>query len=555
MLGVFALAGIAEGRGGDAPQPPAAVQFDSFTYTGRDLAFEAPLAKDEYRNPVLAGFYPDPDICRVEGDYYLVNSSFAYFPGIPVFHSTDLVNWTQVGNAVDRPSQLDYDGLGVSRGIFAPAISHHGETFYLVCTFVDAGGNFLMTARNPGGPWSDPTWLGFDGIDPSLFFDADGRAWIVSNGAPPDDKPLYSGHRAIHLREFDPVAKKVVGASEIIVNGGVDIAKQPVWIEGPHLFAEDGWYYLICAEGGTAEDHSEVVFRSRSIHGPFLPGPSNPILTQRALPPSREHPITCTGHADFLQAADGTWWSVFLGCRPYGGDYFNTGRETFMLPVTWTDGWPSILPGGKTVSYTVPGPADQGLASEAAVPLTGNFTWRDDFNGPSLSPLWLMLRRPQETWWSVGPAAHLRLVPRGATLSGTENPSFLGRRLQHARFDATLRLTPPSSMGVSAGLAAFQNEEHHFFLGTRKISAAENEIFVESSDGPSSGAKVVAARAGMGAIDLRITGNDRILEFAYATAPGAWERLGGAFDATVLSTKAAGGFVGAVIGPYARIDP
>lgn len=152
------------------------VAFESFTYTGRDTIFEAPLPAGHFQNPILAGYYPDPSICRVGDDYYLINSSFAHFPGIPIFHSKDLVNWKQIGHVITRPDQLNYNNLGITRGIFAPAISHHNGTFYVICTMVDAGGNFLMTAKDPAGPWSDPVWLGFDGIDPSIFFDDDGRA-------------------------------------------------------------------------------------------------------------------------------------------------------------------------------------------------------------------------------------------------------------------------------------------------------------------------------------------------------------------------------------------
>jgi alpha-N-arabinofuranosidase len=515
--------------------------------------FDAPLPKDAYRNPVLAGFYPDPDVCRVGGDYYLVNSSFAYFPGIPVFHSTDLVNWSQIGNVVDRPTQLNYDGLGVSRGIFAPALSHNGDTFYLICTFVDAGGNFLMTAKNPAGPWSDPVWLGFDGIDPSLFFDSDGRAWLVNNGEPPDNKPLYNGHRAIYLREFDPAAKKIIGTAEIIVNGGTDLAKHPVWIEGPHLFTREGWYYLICAQGGTAEDHSEVVFRSRSVHGPFVPGPINPILTQRSLPSTRPDPVTCTGHADFVQAPDGSWWSVFLGCRPYAGNDFNTGRETFMLPVSWKDGWPSILREGAAVPYMVRGPAGAGL-KPAAPALTGNGTIRYDFaGGDALPPELVMLRRPSQAWWSMDPVGRLSLVPRSNGLSGKANPSFIGHRLQHARFDSTVVLLPPSELGTSAGLAIFQNEEHYYFVGARWALAGGLEIFVEDKEGAPLRASVHFSDRS-DAVELRIAGDGSVVRFYYHTGGDSWVPLGGDFDATVLSTRAAGGFVGSVVGPFARID-
>ncbi len=540
----------------------APVQFNWFEYTGRDAAFAAPLAPAEYRNPIFAGFYPDPSICRVGNDYYVVNSTFAYFPGVPVAHSRDLVNWTHIGNVVDRPSQLNYDGLGVSRGIFAPALSHHGDTYYLMCTFVDAGGNFLMTAKNPAGPWSDPAWLGFDGIDPSLFFDDDGRAWIAYNGAPPGNKPLYDGHRAIWLQEFNPASLRLIGAPEIIVNGGTDLARHPVWIEGPHIFRRDGWYYLICAEGGTAEDHSEVVFRSRSVRGAYVPGPANPILTQRMLPGSRANPVTCTGHAEFVETAGGETWAVFLGCRPYEANYFNTGRETFMLPVTWKDGWPTILPPGDAVPYAVDGPAGVGLANPPTDTLTGNFTIRVGHGNPGGISSWIMLRRPAETWWSFGNGAgFVRLTPRPETLSGTGNPSFIGRRLQHARFDASTELDVPASIGVSAGLAVFQNERHYYYFYVRRgpptgglgisIERRNGEEF-EATSIVQSGSAVIPG--GTKTVALRMTGEDGMLTLEYAVSPGDWTRYARGFDATLLSTKAAGGFVGSTVGLHARID-
>ncbi|UCD39311.1 MAG: glycoside hydrolase family 43 protein, partial [Fidelibacterota bacterium] len=218
---------------------------------------------DTFMNPILAGFYPDPSICRVDDSFYLVNSTFAYFPGIPIFHSRDLVNWQLLGHVLDRREQLDTDGLGVSRGIFAPAIRYHQGLFYVTCTLVDKGGNFVVTASNPAGPWSNPVWVPeINGIDPSMFFDTNGKAYIVYNSVAPDDKPLYEGHRTIRMYEFDLENLRVIGKELLLVNGGVDLSKEPIWIEGPHIFRKDGYYYLIAAEGGTAEQHSEVVFRS-----------------------------------------------------------------------------------------------------------------------------------------------------------------------------------------------------------------------------------------------------------------------------------------------------
>src|SRR5690606_5237683 len=169
-------------------------------------------------------------------------------------------------------------------------------------------GKLRRHRKDPAGPWSDPVWLDFEGIDPSLFFDDDGRAWMVNNGAP-EGEPLYDGHRAIWLQEFDVASQRMVGPRRVLVNGGVDISQKPVWIEGPHLFKRDGYYYLNCAEGGTAEDHRQTIFRSRSITGPYEPWSGNPTLTQRDLPADRPDPVTSTGHADLVDTPAGDWWA------------------------------------------------------------------------------------------------------------------------------------------------------------------------------------------------------------------------------------------------------
>jgi xylan 1,4-beta-xylosidase len=233
-------------------QAPSAA-FDWFEYTGRDSVFSNPLPQGSYRNPILAGFYPDPSITRAGNRFYLVNSSFTYFPGIPVFESSDLVHWRQIGNVIDRPGELKFDGLSVSRGVFAPAISFHAGVFYVINTAEDSGGNFISMTRNPAGPWSDPTWLPqLDGaIDPSLFFDEDAKTYVLNNGPPPG-KAQYEGHRAIWIQQIDLSAHKLVGPRKVLLNGGVDFAKKPIWIEGPHLYRRAGWYYLMCAEGGTS---------------------------------------------------------------------------------------------------------------------------------------------------------------------------------------------------------------------------------------------------------------------------------------------------------------
>jgi len=539
---------------------PAPVRFDWFEYTGRDDVFAAPLPAGSYRNPILAGFYPDPAICRVGEDYYLINSTFSYFPGIPIFHSRDLVNWEQIGNVIDRPSQLDFSGKRATRSLFAPTITYHDGVFYVVCTHVDGGGNFLVTATDPAGPWSDPQWLDFDGIDPSLFFDDDGRAWMLNNGNPPDNKPLYQGHRAIWIQEFDVAKRQLIGPRSIVVNGGVDLSKQPVWIEGPHLFKKDGWYYICCAEGGTSTQHSQVILRSKSPTGPFVPWTRNPILTQRDLAGTVPQAVTCTGHSNLIDGPDGNWWAVFLACRPIKDGYQTTGRETFLLPMKWTDdGWPLILPPGERVPYTVAAPK-VASASPAPVPLSGNFTWRDEFDSGAarLAPLWLMLRTPKETWWSLTePKGSLSLTPRADSLDGLANPAFFGRRLQHAKFETSLALAPSAEANVSAGLALFQNEAHFYYLGVRRTSEGL-AVFLELANAakPTQVARTTVPAAE--SLELRIVGDDLSGTFAFRTPGGEWQTLATGADLRPVTVKAAGDgmhFTGAVVGPHARLEP
>ncbi len=533
---------------------PKPVSFDSFEYSGTN-AVDLKVGPGEYQNPILAGFYPDPSICRVGDDFYMVNSTFAYFPGIPIFQSRDLVNWEQIGHVIHRPEQLRYEGMGVSRAIFAPAISYHEGVFYVICTMVDGIGNFVVTATNPAGPWSDPTPLRFEGIDPSIFFDDDGRAWIVNNGAP-EGRPLYNGHRAIWIQEFDYKAKKMVGPRKVLVDGGVDITKKPIWIEGPHIYKHNGWYYLCCAEGGTGPGHSQVIFRSKNVDGPYTPWEKNPILTQRRLPANVPGAVTCTGHADLEIGPDGNWWAVFLGVRPYQGRYSPMGRETFLLPVKWSeDGWPVILPLEERVPLVCKTPQGVDVKPSKSMPLTGNFTWRDEFDQPVLSFAWIMLRAPKEKWWNIDTnAGKLNLIPRAELLSGRSNPSYLGRRVQHPRFSAATEFDVPTETRVSAGLAVFQGERFHYYAGVKRNTNGI-VLFLERFKGADSGVHTTVTLPESKTVRLRFAAHDAKCTFEYATDAGQWKQLAGDLDATLLTTEVAGGFVGATVGLHARIDP
>lgn len=533
---------------------PTTATFTNFTYQGSDpVDAQVRAAPGQYRNPILNGFYPDPSVTRVGKDYYLVNSTFAYFPGIPVWHSTDLVHWTQIGNAIDRPGMLDFKRLGLSRAVFAPAIEEQDGTFYILNTCVDCGGNFLITAKDPKGPWSDPVWLPtVGGIDASLFFDDDGKAWILNNDNPPGPSE-YQGHRAIWIQQYDPKTQKTLGPRTVLLDKGVDPSTKPIWPEGPHILKKDGWYYLTAAEGGTAEGHSQVALRSKSVTGPYVPYANNPILTQRGLPKDRLLPITSAGHADLVDTPDGKWWATFLAVRPYGDDLYNTGRETFLLPVEWKDGWPVILENGKTIPYVATAPT---LPAPKVVPppTSGAFKAVEAFAGPQLPLNWMTMRVPQSRWWSVGKGA-LTLQARPDKLGDNAQPSFWGRRQQHANASAqtTVRFTPKAD-GDKAGLAVVQNDAFYYLLAVTRV-AGKPVLRLERRAGakdPVDGVVVAETPlAGSGPVDLKITARGGAYDFAYAVKPGVWTTLKADVDGTVLSTKTAGGFVGALFGVYA----
>jgi xylan 1,4-beta-xylosidase len=551
MLKWIAALALTVGAAAHAKQAPA--QFDWFEYSGDDgLPKPGP---GEYANPILQGFYPDPSIVRVGRDYYLVNSTFAWFPGMPIFHSRDLVHWTQIGNAIDRPTQLKFDKMTMWQGLYAPDISWHDGKFYIVNTCVGCGGNFVITAKRPEGPWSDPVFLpDVEGIDASLFFDDDGSAWLVHNG-PPEGKPRYEGHTAIWLQAFDAKGLKTFGKPQVLVDGGVHPEQKPIWIEGPHIFKKDGLYYLISAEGGTEQGHSEVVFRSNKVTGPYVPLASNPILTQRDLPKDRPNPITSTGHAKFVDTPEGEWWAVFLAVRPYdSAGNFNTGRETFMMPVHWNDGWPRITEPGHGVPWTGPAPK---LAQQPKppVPTHGDFTLREDFNSPTLPPYWMQLRNPDGRWWWIRNGA-LQLDARAATFADEGNPSFLARRQQHLNATATTVVRfRPSSDAAEAGIVAYQNDAHWYFLGVGSEQGKPVvRVRMRNNDGAEGTiVKEVMLRSPTGApAQLRISAHGGSYDFAWSADGRRWRTLLNGADGTILSAPKAGGFVGAVFGLYAH---
>ena len=523
-------------------------RFEHFTYSG--VADEHPaVSAAQYRNPILSGYYPDPSITRVGDNYYLVNSSFAHFPGLPIFTSKNLVDWRQIGNAIDRPTQVDLTGRAISEGLFAPDISYQDGRFFLINTCVNCGGNFIITARDPAGPWSDPVWLGLEGIDPSIFWEA-GRAYIVNN-RPPNGPAQYDGHHALWLQEFDWRAGCMVGESTQVVDGGVDTFKQPSWIEGPHLFKRNGLYYLIAAEGGTGDMHSEVVFRSHSLHGPYSPFRDSPILSQRTLDTNRPHPVTSAGHADFVRTPAGDWWATFLATRPYSEGKYNIGRETFLLPVTWRGGWPSILPASTAVPFVARRPAlPHGVA--VVPPTSGDFSYVERFDSATLPPQWIGIRTPKAPVYQLDGGG--LVLDKGAALGDRGGvPAFVGRRQQHHVATVTVTLIyAPEREGDRAGLAAIQSDESFLFYGlTRLQDRPAVTLFVRS--GQSQEAMIASApiEAGSAPIVLSIGINRGLMSFAYRRGSSE-QTLVSDVDGAFLSTQSAGGFVGTVIGAFAR---
>lgn len=532
-------------------------KFDWYKYAGNDPIYQdLSVGQDEYLNPINSGFYPDPSITRAGDDYYMIHSSFSYYPGIPIFHSKDLVNWEQIGHVLDRPSQLQVDGLAISEGVFAPTIEYHDGTFYVVNTIVGGGGNFIVKTDDPAGDWSDPMWLkGVGGIDPSLFFDDDGTTYILNNDAP-EAEPLYQGHRAIWIRPYDLEANKPAGEAKVLVNGGVDISEQPIWIEGPHMLKVNGEYILHNAEGGTGPQHSQVVFKSDDPLGPFTPWDENPILTQRHISPNREFPVEYVGHADMVKTQNDEWWAIFLGVRPYEGGHFNTGRETFLLPVTWTeDGWPTILDyeSEETVPVKLERP-DLPLSEDPVPPTNGNFTFTDDFDDPELADYWTMIRTPQSEWWHILDDGQLQIESRSETISGTGNPSFIGKRQKNAYATVSTKMTfDPETEGNVAGLVAFQGEHYYYLLGVTVNEEGEKEIYLEKSEGEEKEIIVseVIEENPANEYYLKIQARGAEYDFLYGFSKDEWQPLHEGADGTILSTTKAGGFVGTVIGIYA----
>jgi alpha-N-arabinofuranosidase len=530
--------------------------FSNFMYRGNDQIYnDNPLKPDEFYSPILQGCYPDPAITRKGDDFYLVTSSFAMFPGVPIFHSTDLVNWKQIGHVLDRPEQLKVEHSGISAGIYAPDIEYnpHNNTFYMITTqFAGGMGNIVVKTQDPAKGWSDAIKLQFNGIDPSLFFDDNEKAYVVHNDAPDKGKELYNGHRVIKIWDYDLEKDQVVpGTDKIIVDGGVDITQKPIWIEAPHIYKKNGRYYLMCAEGGTGGWHSEVVFVSDNPKGPYTPAPSNPILTQRYLPRDRKNKVDWAGHADIVEGKDGKYYGVFLGIRPNEKNRVNIGRETFILPVDWSGEFPVFENGLVPMKPVLKMP--KGVTNHKGQNgffQTGNFNFSDEFTANKLDYRWIGIRGPRETFISTSKKG-LTIKPFETNIKATAPTSTLFLRQQHSTFDATVTMAyKPKSEKELAGLVCYQSERFNYVFGVTRKDADYHLVLARTEKGQT---KLVASTKieGKGPVQLQVTANGDDYRFNYSVDGKNFENLGGTVSGDILSTNVAGGFTGQLIGLYA----
>jgi len=556
FVALISFSGISQSKKAKAPI------FSEFTYQGNDQVYkDFSLAEDEFYSPILQGCYPDPAITHKGDDYYMVCSSFAMFPGVPIFHSKDLVNWTDLGGVLDDVSEFNPHDTGISGGVYAPGITYnpHNDTFYMIVTAFSGGlGNIIVKTKDPKQGWGSPIKLGFGGIDPSIFFDDDGKAYVVHNDAPDQGKALYNGHRVIKIWEYDLENDKVIpGTDKIIVDGGVDLSEKPIWIEAPHLYKKNDSYYLMCAEGGTGGWHSEVIFKSESPKGPFIPAPSNPILTQRYFAKDRKNKVDWAGHADIIKGPDDKYYGVFLAVRPNDKGRVNTGRETFILPVDWSGEFPVFENGLVPIEPKLKMPKGvENKTGESGFFPNGNFTFTDDFTSEKLDYRWIGLRGPREDFIEITKEG-LKIHPFETNIKEVKPTSTLFYRQQHDSFSFTTTLDfNPKSEKDLAGVVALQNEGSNYVFG---ITKKENDTYIvlEKNKWPGRQGDIISEVLASVKIDLKnpiklkISANGDDYKFFYSLDEEEFTNLGGVVSGDILSTDVAGGFTGCLLGLYA----
>ena len=528
--------------------------FDYFSYKGNDSFYNENALQDSsfFFNPILPGWHSDPSICTNGEDYFLITSTFTYFPGIPLYHSKDLVNWSQAGYILDRESQmLNMDGQGINEGIFAPSISYNpfNETYYVATTNIGYG-NFYVETKDPFGAWSDPILLPeVIGIDPSFFFDDDGKAYIV-NSREPLSGPDYKGHQSIVIQEFDINTGQTTGQSKVIADKGVNPENNPIWLGGPHIFKVNNKYLLIAAEGGTEGWHSEVVFSCDAPMGNYKAWEGNPMLTQRYLNPERPNPVTCAGHADLVQTPEGDWWAFFLARRPIDNFFENLGREAFMMPVKWSeDGFPYITKGEDQVQLIC---KKEGAKRDEQVTF-GNFEVTDNFMNYQLNDQWQTLRSSASDYYSLSDyPGYLTLKCTPVCVSSKKTPAYIGRRLQHHSFECSTRMIFDSSQkNERAGMLLYKDENHYYFFW---MGMADGKRVVGISKTGDQSNQLLAKKELSNKttnIELKVVSTGLYYNFYYSLKPDKWNLLCKNVDASHLSSMNTGGFTGTTIGVYA----
>lgn len=415
------------------------------------LALSVTAQSDKVKNPILPGFNPDPSICRVGDYFYICNSSFTWYPGLPISRSKDLVNWELVGHGINRPDMLVLDGVKDKDGVWAPTIRHHEGVWYIFCN-VSNRGNFYITASDVEGPWSDPVFIeAMPGIDPSIFWEEDGRSYIIGNhGKFPGRR--YSASTAIWIQEIDLKKGKLVGERHYIATGHAFNAK---YAEGPHIYKINGKYVLLVAEGGTDFYHAQTVLTSDHLFGPYLAQNINPVLSQRQM--GRDSPIQCVGHSDLVQTPDGQWYSVALGKRMLDNRYSFT-RETFLCPVEIQDGEFVFNPGYGCMTSEIKRP------DLPWSPVAKPIPEKENFEAGELERGWYYNRIPHSQFHTLSDGQlHFKLMPQ--TVDSLVCPALLMRKPASHFYCATTRLSfSTRKENECAGLILYRNSGAYIAL-------------------------------------------------------------------------------------------
>jgi len=506
---------------------------------------DAAGAGPKIRNPVLRGFRPDPSIVRVGGDYYIVTSTFEWFPGVEIHHSRDLVHWRLLGHALTRTDQLDLVGNPCSGGVWAPDLTWRDGLFYLVYTnvrskrggFVDAH-NFLVTAPAITGPWSNPIYLHSRGFDPALFHDDDGRTYLLN---------LVWDHRfrnksgGIELQEYDRRGRRLVGAPGIIFRG-----TEAGGTEAPHLYRHGGYYHLMTAEGGTWYDHQVTMARARKIQGPYELDPDNPILTARGEPSLL---LQKAGHSALVDTPGGGLYLAFLCARPLPGtQQCNLGRETALRRCVWNEeGWLRLWGGGRH-------PVVEEVAPELPPHPFPIASPRVEFNAEILPPAFTTLRRPPAPGWLslVERPGWLRLRGR-ESLNSRFHVSLVARRLEAFRYEATTRLefSPETHQQMAGLVCIYDNRNYRYLRVSRSRDLGLNIAVLSLDRGRMSITEPVALDA-KEACFLRARVEEKRLAFFHSTDGKRWQQIGPDYDAGKLSDEHCRGFTGTLIGLTAQ---